>query len=131
MTSITTKPDSLQPAAEMAVDLSTTGLIPAQKSIRSRNLFAGNAARPGPVFLPGPDRIATHSLRRFSRSDYRLLAGGGIVSMPSVNFTPVISFGNWLWPLSRRQLFCAASASLKTMASAVLFDRHPFDRICL
>jgi hypothetical protein len=54
-----------------------TGLaVPAQKSIRSRNLFAGNAARPGPVFLPGPGRIATHSLRRFSRSDYRLLAGG-------------------------------------------------------
>lgn len=50
--------------------------VPAQKSIRSRNLFAGNAARPGPVFLPGPGRIATHSLRRFSRSDYRLLAGG-------------------------------------------------------
>ena len=50
--------------------------VPAQKSIRSRNLFAGNVARPGPVFLPGPGRIATHSLRRFSRSDYRLLAGG-------------------------------------------------------
>jgi hypothetical protein len=54
----------------------TQGTVPAQKSIRSRNLFAGNAARPGPVFLPGPGRIATHSLRRFSRSDYRLLAGG-------------------------------------------------------
>src|ERR1039458_8682274 len=34
------------------------------------------ATQPGPVFLPGPGRIATHSLRRFSRSDYRLLAGG-------------------------------------------------------
>src|ERR1039458_2347209 len=30
----------------------TQGTVPAQKSIRSRNLFAGNAARPG--FLPGP-----------------------------------------------------------------------------
>ena len=48
--------------------------VPAQKSIRSRNLFAGNVARPG--FLPGQGRIATQSLRRFSRSDYRLLAGG-------------------------------------------------------
>ena len=37
------------------------------------------AMQPGPArpgFLPGPGRIATHSLRRFSRSDYRLLAGG-------------------------------------------------------
>jgi hypothetical protein len=23
--------------------------------------------------------------------------------MPSVNFTPSISFGNWLWPSRRRQ----------------------------
>src|SRR5947199_7505598 len=36
-----------------------------------------------------------------------------------------MSFGNWLWPLRRRQLFSAASASLKIMASAVLFERHP------
>jgi hypothetical protein len=37
-------------------------------------------------------------------------------------------FGNWLWPLRRRQLFSAASASLKIMASAVLFERHPLER---
>src|SRR6266536_3624445 len=36
-------------------------------------------------------------------------------------------FGNWLWPLRRRQL-SAASASLKIMASAVLFERHPLER---
>lgn len=36
---------------------------------------------------------------------------------------------NWLCPSSRRQLFCAPSSSLKTMASAVLLDRHPFDRM--
>src|SRR5262249_39912893 len=35
-------------------------------------------------------------------------------SMPSMNFTPVISFGNWLWPSRRRPLFSAACASLKT-----------------
>ena len=29
----------------------------------------------------------------------------------------------------RRQLFCAASSSLKTIASAVLLDGHPFDRM--
>src|SRR5215470_14453553 len=37
-------------------------------------------------------------------------------------------FGNWLWPLRRRQLFSAASASLKIMASAVLPERHPLER---
>src|SRR5438270_5149609 len=40
---------------------------------------------------------------------------------------------NELWQLvvatERRQLFCAASSSLKTIASAVLLDRQPFDRI--
>src|SRR5262249_19096717 len=45
-------------------------------------------------------------------------------SIPSANFTPRTTFGNWLWPSSRRQLFSAASASLKIMASAVLFERQ-------
>src|SRR5207237_7104987 len=40
-----------------------------------------------------------------------------------------MSLGNWLWPSSLRQLFCAASTSLNTMASAVLFERQPFERI--
>src|SRR5277367_381735 len=39
-----------------------------------------------------------------------------------------MSFGNWLWPSRRRQLLSAASASLKIMASAVLFERHPLER---
>src|SRR4029077_3969337 len=47
---------------------------------------------------------------------------------PSVNLTPRIIFGNWLWPSRRRQFFSAASASLKIMASAVLFERHPLER---
>ena len=51
-----------------------------------------------------------------------------MTSIPSVNFTPRISFGNWLCPSMRRQVFWAPSSSLKTMASAVLFDRQPFDR---
>src|SRR5689334_23511238 len=38
-----------------------------------------------------------------------------------------MSLGNWLWPSSLRQLFCAASTSLNTMASAVLFERQPFE----
>src|SRR3954449_3933552 len=40
-----------------------------------------------------------------------------------------MSLGNWLWPSSLRQLFCVASTSLNTMASAVLFERQPFARI--
>jgi hypothetical protein len=31
--------------------------------------------------------------------------------------------------LRRRQVFCAPSTSLKTIASAVLFERHPFARM--
>jgi hypothetical protein len=45
-----------------------------------KNLFGLGICLPttqaDPVFLCGPGRIATHSLRRFSLSDYRLLAGG-------------------------------------------------------
>src|ERR1700730_17683488 len=51
-----------------------------------------------------------------------------MTSIPSVNLTPWISFGNWLWPSMRRQFFCAPSTSLKTMASAVLFDKQPFEK---
>src|SRR5262245_725142 len=49
-------------------------------------------------------------------------------SIPSLNFIPRTIFGNWLWPLRRRQLLSAASASLKIMASAVLLERHPLER---
>ncbi len=45
-----------------------------------------------------------------------------------MNLTPRIIFGNWLWPSRRRQFFSVASASLKIMASAVLFERHPLER---
>src|SRR5438477_1171967 len=36
-----------------------------------------------------------------------------MTSIPSLNVTPRTSFGNWLWPSRRRQLFCAPSSSLK------------------
>ena len=49
----------------------------------------------------------------------------------SVNFTPRMIFGNWLWLSRRRQVFYAPSTGLNTMASAVLFDRNPFERIVL
>ena len=39
------------------------------------------------------------------------------------------TLGNWFSPFRRRQVFAAAETSLKTMASAVLFERHPFDRV--
>jgi hypothetical protein len=38
---------------------------------------------------------------------------------PIGEFHMRFSFGNWLLPSRRRQGFCAASTSLKTMASAV------------
>src|ERR1700736_2557005 len=55
--------------------------------------------------------------------------GLAMTSIPSLNVTPRTSFGNWLWPSRRRQLFCAPSSNLKTIASAVLLDRQPFDRM--
>ena len=55
--------------------------------------------------------------------------GLAMTSIPLLNVTPRTSFGNWLWPSRRRQLFCAPSSNLKTIASAVLLDRHPFDRM--
>src|SRR6187549_926715 len=58
-----------------------------------------------------------------------MAAGLTTTSSPSVNFTPWMIFGNWLWPSSLRQVFCAPSTSLKTMASAVLFERQPFDGV--
>ena len=60
-----------------------------------------------------------------------MVAGLRTTSSPSVNFTPWMIFGNWLWPSSLRQFFCAPSTSLKTMARAVLFERQPFARIVL
>ena len=53
------------------------------------------------------------------------------ISIPSLNFTPRITFGNWWWPRRRCQRFSAACVSLKIMASAVLFERQPLDRTVL
>ena len=39
-----------------------------------------------------------------------------MTSIRSLNVTPRTSFGNWLCPSSRRQLFCARSSNLKTIA---------------
>ena len=60
-----------------------------------------------------------------------MAAGLTATSSSSVNFTPWMIFGNWLWPSSLRQVFCAPSTSLKTMASAVLLERQPFERMVL
>src|SRR5271168_419028 len=54
-----------------------------------------------------------------------------MTSHPWVNFTSRMIFGNWLWPSRRRQVFWAPSTNLNTMASAVLLERHPFERIVL
>jgi hypothetical protein len=34
-------------------------------------------------------------------------------SIPSVNFTPRMTFGNWLWPSRRRQLFFSGLSKLE------------------
>ena len=52
-----------------------------------------------------------------------------ISSISLFSFTLAMIFGNWFWPSRRRQVFCAPSTSLNTMASAVLFNRQPFERI--
>ena len=46
-----------------------------------------------------------------------------ITSIPSVNLAPSTSLGNWLCPSRRRHLFCAASTSLNTIASAAAGDK--------
>ena len=53
---------------------------------------------------------------------------GLTTSIPALNFTPKVIFGNWSGPLRRRQLFSAASVRLKIMAGAVVFDRHHLER---
>jgi hypothetical protein len=49
-------------------------------------------------------------------------------AIPTADFTARTTFGKWLRPSRRRQRFSAASASLKIVASAVLFDRYPLER---
>src|SRR5712671_6159454 len=75
------------------------------------------------------DRLRHELLRNVGDGRGQAASGCWLTaSMPSMNFMPVISFGKWLWPSRRRQLFSAACASLKTMAIAVLFERHPLER---
>ncbi|MGY3413150.1 hypothetical protein ACVWZV_009316 [Bradyrhizobium sp. GM5.1] len=97
-------------------------------------------------YFPKGTDLSIHSAEEISAVSYRQIlvtAGAGqaaavmgwrsvglaMTSIPSLNVTPTTSFGNWLWPSRRRQLLCAASSSLKTIASAVLLDRQPFDRM--
>jgi hypothetical protein len=60
--------------------------------------------------------------------------GSGGSGLQSDNFDSVgelyteDDFRQWLWPLKRRQLRSAASASLNIMARAVLLERHPLAR---
>src|SRR5277367_3807110 len=83
------------------------------------------------MYMGSLARARSHELLR-NVGDGRVQAASGCwltASMPSMNFVPVISFGNWLWRSRRRQLFSAACASLKIMAIVVLFERHPLERI--
>src|SRR5881392_3058568 len=101
-------------------------------SILDRRQRGNDGAEDRPVPLT-PRLALVNAALELSRNlgDGRVQAASGCwltASMPSMNFMPVISFGNWLWPSRRRQLFSAACASLKTMATAVLFERHPLER---
>jgi len=48
---------------------------------------------------------------------------------PVSEFHTLDQFGQLVVAVDTTPLFCAPSISLKTMASGVLFDRQPFDRI--
>jgi len=50
-------------------------------------------------------------------------------SIPSLNLTPVMSFGNWFLPRNRSQVFSASLITLKTINSMVFMDKQPFDRL--
>ena len=56
-----------------------------------------------------------------------MVAGLTTTSSPSVNFTPWMIFGNWLWPSSLRQVFCAPSTSLKTSSELQRFGEADAD----
>lgn len=49
-------------------------------------------------------------------------------AMPSVNLTPAMTMGKQFSPVSRRQVFDAAMASLKTIRWAVFWESAPFVR---
>ena len=51
-----------------------------------------------------------------------------MTSLPSLNLTPAITFGNWFSPISRRQLFAAAITNLNTISRAVVGDSAPLVR---
>jgi hypothetical protein len=50
-------------------------------------------------------------------------------SIPSVNLTPVISFGNWFWPSRRRHELCAVWIILKTMIMRASCERYSLARV--
>jgi len=52
----------------------------------------------------------------------------GMTSIPSMNFTPAMTFGNWFVLFNRRQVFDAASMSLNTISFAVCCDSDPLVR---
>lgn len=54
-----------------------------------------------------------------------------MTSIPSLNLTPPITFGNYFSPFRRRQVFEAAMTSLNTISLAVVDDNEPFVRTVL
>ena len=54
-----------------------------------------------------------------------------MTSMPSLDLTPAMTFGNWFVPFSRRHVFDVAMTSLNTISLAVVDDSEPFVRTVL
>ena len=76
---------------------------------------------------------AVQALQRLLMNVGTALIGAAAIVTSLVLFAMQVNIermphGLRLCPSRRRQLFCAAWASLKTMASAVLLERHPLDR---
>jgi hypothetical protein len=73
--------------------------------------------------------IVAAAIKAFQDSAQMFVRPRPELTMPPLNFTLATSFGNMFCPSRRRHVFCAPSTSLNTMASAVLFDKQPFERI--
>ena len=103
------------------------GLSQGLKTPRSGATGAAIATEKKPLLI---GHCALRAILCFNREDCfdtALLSMGNAAlretSIPSANFTPWISFGNWLWPSIRRQLFWVPSTSLRRYARRMIRAR--------
>lgn len=57
-----------------------------------------------------------------------MISVASLISVPSANLTPRMTFGNWLSPFSLRRVLAAAMTSLNTIRWAVSGESAPFVR---